>query len=119
MKRNSIFSVQQLNPQIHSDSRETVNRVREDMQHLAASDEDAAVQERLRRRGSRDTQNINCPICLMSAHFPIETSCGHIFCGNSTDIREYKIYVNIEYKINPTQSSVYRPVLATFNLELE
>lgn len=31
-----------------------------------------------RRYGSMDG---NCPVCLNSLHLPIETNCGHLFCG--------------------------------------
>lgn len=83
-KRKSVLDVQQVNPLIHAESQVEVNRVREEIQTAAESisTEDAAVEARLRRRGNNN-RNINCPICLANAHFPIETNCGHIFCGTT------------------------------------
>ncbi|KAJ6662600.1 hypothetical protein lerEdw1_011737 [Lerista edwardsae] len=28
--------------------------------------------------------DLSCPICLQTATFPVETNCGHLFCGEFT-----------------------------------
>jgi RING finger protein 170 len=59
--------------------------------HPDASDE-VAITRRLileqeetnsRRRNSPGTnsEDIQCPICLVEAELPVETNCGHLFCG--------------------------------------
>ena len=32
------------------------------------------------RRSQRN--DLTCPVCLGDAQFPVETNCGHLFCGN-------------------------------------
>lgn len=63
----------QLNPRIHQDSINDVNQTRDRLLNLS------------RNRDDIQGQNIaiNCPICLTNANFPIETNCGHKFCGKN------------------------------------
>ena len=35
----------------------------------------------IRRQRHGENRNVTCPICLITASFPVETNCGHIFCG--------------------------------------
>ncbi|KAM3840610.1 LOW QUALITY PROTEIN: E3 ubiquitin-protein ligase RNF170-like [Vipera latastei] len=37
--------------------------------------------ERLQRWQQCYPSDLSCPICLQTANFPVETSCGHFFCG--------------------------------------
>jgi len=64
--------VNQLNPRLHSDSVDDVTRFRDE---VLTSDSNES-----RRRN----QQIQCPICLVDSFLPIETNCGHIFCGKSS-----------------------------------
>ncbi len=37
----------------------------------------------------------NCPVCLNEPRFPIETNCGHLFCGKYSSINSLKVlYIN-------------------------
>ncbi|XP_067391551.1 E3 ubiquitin-protein ligase RNF170-like [Emydura macquarii macquarii] len=38
--------------------------------------------EALRHWQSPCHSDLNCPICLQTATFPVETNCGHLFCGS-------------------------------------
>ena len=79
-KRNSLFTVRQINPELHHESVDDVNNVRNQssLTPSAPSQEDAAA---LRRLNLRTHSQLNCPICLANATLPIETNCGHVFCG--------------------------------------
>ncbi|KAL7985032.1 hypothetical protein Chor_003602, partial [Crotalus horridus] len=37
--------------------------------------------ERLQRWQQCYPNDLSCPICLQTANFPVETNCGHFFCG--------------------------------------
>lgn len=56
--------------------------------HAASSTMVAEVREILNRqqaesesRRERRSDDLTCPVCLADAQFPIETNCGHLFCG--------------------------------------
>ena len=68
----SLFSVQQLNPQLHRDSINDIDQLRNTLNSESNS-----------RRSGENTQ-ISCPICLSNSVLPVETNCGHIFCGNKS-----------------------------------
>jgi len=36
--------------------------------------------------GNRD---VHCPVCLQSASYPVETNCGHLFCGACQPTAKY------------------------------
>ncbi|XP_061489199.1 E3 ubiquitin-protein ligase RNF170-like isoform X1 [Rhineura floridana] len=38
--------------------------------------------ESLRQRHQRYDSELSCPICLQTATCPVETNCGHLFCGS-------------------------------------
>lgn len=69
--RNILFRVVQLNPRIHQDSINDVNQTRESLLNNRNNN----------LRNSLTNSQINCPICLTDSNLPIETNCGHIFCG--------------------------------------
>ncbi|KAG9482914.1 hypothetical protein GDO78_009063 [Eleutherodactylus coqui] len=35
-----------------------------------------------KNRPTRFHNDLNCPVCLQTATFPVETNCGHLFCGS-------------------------------------
>jgi len=61
---------------IHVDSQNDVADVRE---HIARNHANGDVHARS-RHGDRD---YTCPVCMDEASFPVETNCGHVFCGES------------------------------------
>jgi len=67
---------------IHVDSQGDVDDVRQQMGLWAGqqSNGDAGVS---RRHGDRD---YTCPVCMDDARFSVETNCGHIFCGQQSDV---------------------------------
>ena len=75
----SLFTVNQINPRLHSDSIADVTRFRD--QVLSSDSNDS-------RRRNQSQQQIQCPICLTDSFLPIETNCGHIFCGKTCTIIE-------------------------------
>ncbi|XP_040262851.1 E3 ubiquitin-protein ligase RNF170-like [Bufo bufo] len=40
-----------------------------------------AYKESHKSRQSRFHNDLNCPVCLQTATSPVETNCGHLFCG--------------------------------------
>lgn len=40
--------------------------------------------------------DMSCPVCLQQATFPIETNCGHLFCGKQ---EKPKIKLEQKYKL--------------------
>lgn len=74
--RSTLFRVVQLNPRIHQDSINDVNQTRETLLNNRNSS----------LHNSQAHINLSCPICLTDSNLPIETSCGHIFCGNIPQI---------------------------------
>nr|XP_056704663.1 E3 ubiquitin-protein ligase RNF170 [Euleptes europaea] len=58
-------------PGIHPENQELVRAVRQQLQSEQNATED-------RQRFYTD---MSCPVCLQQATFPIETNCGHLFCG--------------------------------------
>uniref|UniRef100_A0A452INT2 E3 ubiquitin-protein ligase RNF170 n=1 Tax=Gopherus agassizii TaxID=38772 RepID=A0A452INT2_9SAUR len=57
---------------IHPDNQELVRALRQQLQ----TDQDASAGDR-----HRFYTDMSCPVCLQQATFPIETNCGHLFCG--------------------------------------
>lgn len=91
------FSVRQLNPRIHNDAVNDVNRFRDSQSSVSeatTTDLDAVLRQRRPASPSAppepprpsapappSSSEITCPICLAEASFPIETNCGHLFCS--------------------------------------
>uniref|UniRef100_A0ACB8ESM5 Uncharacterized protein n=1 Tax=Sphaerodactylus townsendi TaxID=933632 RepID=A0ACB8ESM5_9SAUR len=59
-------------PAIHPENQELVRAVRQQLQ----SEQNAAEDRQ------RFYTDMSCPVCLQQATFPIETNCGHLFCGH-------------------------------------
>ncbi|XP_069482509.1 E3 ubiquitin-protein ligase RNF170 isoform X2 [Ambystoma mexicanum] len=59
---------------IHPENQERVRVLREQLQ---TDQDDAAPQNRLRYHA-----DLSCPVCLQQATLPVETNCGHLFCGS-------------------------------------
>ena len=71
--------MRQVNPQLHRDAVNVIDDLRNRLPNLnegASGNGDATT-----RRRNRDNADITCPICLSDSNLPIETNCGHIFCG--------------------------------------
>lgn len=66
---------------IHVDNEELVEDVREQLRNDAQTlnDEDVLSNS---SRPQRQHQDLTCPVCLNEAQYPVETNCGHIYCGN-------------------------------------
>ncbi|XP_062369822.1 E3 ubiquitin-protein ligase RNF170 isoform X2 [Cinclus cinclus] len=58
---------------IHPENQELVQALRQQLQ----TDQDASAGDR-----HRFYTDMSCPVCLQQATFPIETNCGHLFCGS-------------------------------------
>ncbi|XP_077108263.1 E3 ubiquitin-protein ligase RNF170 [Ranitomeya variabilis] len=56
---------------IHPENQERVQAIREQRQN-----EQETVQPR-----HQFYSDMSCPVCLQQATFPVETNCGHLFCG--------------------------------------
>ncbi|XP_069623780.1 E3 ubiquitin-protein ligase RNF170 [Ranitomeya imitator] len=56
---------------IHPENQERVQAIREQLQN-----EQETVQPR-----HQFYSDMSCPVCLQQATFPVETNCGHLFCG--------------------------------------
>ncbi|CAB1332504.1 unnamed protein product, partial [Coregonus sp. 'balchen'] len=59
---------------IHPENQEHVRAVREQLQ----SEQETPAKPRLQYY-----TDMSCPVCLMQAVLPVETNCGHLFCGSS------------------------------------
>ncbi|XP_015705019.1 E3 ubiquitin-protein ligase RNF170 isoform X1 [Coturnix japonica] len=59
---------------IHPENQELVRALR---QQLQTEQQDASTGDR-----HRFYTDMSCPVCLQQATFPIETNCGHLFCGS-------------------------------------
>ncbi|KAL8202938.1 UNVERIFIED_CONTAM: hypothetical protein K2H54_031488 [Gekko kuhli] len=59
-------------PAIHPENQELVRAVRQQLQ----SEQNAAGDRQ------RFYTDMSCPVCLQQATSPIETNCGHLFCGS-------------------------------------
>lgn len=57
---------------IHPENQERVRAVREQLQN----DQDTPATPR-----HQFYSDMSCPVCLQQATFPVETNCGHLFCG--------------------------------------
>lgn len=78
LARNSLRPGDQVNPVIHQDAVAEIDTLREE-RNLGPSAPPMGEADNHRRRTSI---NCSCPICLGDCFLPIETNCGHIFCGN-------------------------------------
>ena len=84
--RSHLFTVQQLNPQIHRDSANDIDEFRNLLPSappaptITAATSGGATNQSTAFRRQQNSQ-IQCPICLCASTLPIETNCGHIFCG--------------------------------------
>lgn len=58
---------------IHPENQELVRALRQQLQ----TEQDASTGDR-----HRFYTDMSCPVCLQQATFPIETNCGHLFCGS-------------------------------------
>ncbi|XP_063311421.1 E3 ubiquitin-protein ligase RNF170 [Pelobates fuscus] len=58
---------------IHPENQERVRAVREQLQN---EQEDTPTAPRL-----QFYSDMSCPVCLQQATLPVETNCGHLFCG--------------------------------------
>ncbi|XP_005091877.1 E3 ubiquitin-protein ligase RNF170 [Aplysia californica] len=65
--------------EIHPDSVDNVETTREQL-HQAS--EGAQGRNSQRRANHRNDGELQCPICLGSAAFAVETNCGHVYCGH-------------------------------------
>ncbi|NXE28725.1 RN170 ligase, partial [Ardeotis kori] len=59
---------------IHPENQELVRALR---QQLQTEQQDASAGDR-----HHFYTDMSCPVCLQQATFPIETNCGHLFCGS-------------------------------------
>ncbi|XP_033029041.1 E3 ubiquitin-protein ligase RNF170 isoform X3 [Lacerta agilis] len=59
-------------PAIHPENQELVRAIRQQIQS-----EQNVLEDR-----QRFYTDMSCPVCLQQATFPIETNCGHLFCGS-------------------------------------
>ncbi|KAG8594971.1 hypothetical protein GDO81_001379 [Engystomops pustulosus] len=57
---------------IHPENQERVRAIREQLQN----EQETTVQPR-----HQFYSDMSCPVCLQQATFPVETNCGHLFCG--------------------------------------
>lgn len=92
--KSRVFSVSQINPTLHQDSVADVDRLRQgrDLSPSAPPQQD----ENARRNHH---YNCSCPICLGDCFLPVETNCGHIFCGNCVVQYWNHAHVNIYSKM--------------------
>nr|XP_034953336.1 E3 ubiquitin-protein ligase RNF170 isoform X1 [Zootoca vivipara]XP_034953337.1 E3 ubiquitin-protein ligase RNF170 isoform X1 [Zootoca vivipara]XP_034953338.1 E3 ubiquitin-protein ligase RNF170 isoform X1 [Zootoca vivipara]XP_034953339.1 E3 ubiquitin-protein ligase RNF170 isoform X1 [Zootoca vivipara]XP_034953340.1 E3 ubiquitin-protein ligase RNF170 isoform X1 [Zootoca vivipara]XP_034953342.1 E3 ubiquitin-protein ligase RNF170 isoform X1 [Zootoca vivipara]XP_034953343.1 E3 ubiquitin-protein len=60
-------------PAIHPENQELVRAIRQQIQ----SEQQNVLEDR-----QRFYTDMSCPVCLQQATFPIETNCGHLFCGS-------------------------------------
>ncbi|XP_068190308.1 E3 ubiquitin-protein ligase RNF170 [Antennarius striatus] len=60
---------------IHPENQEHVRAVRQQLQ----TEQDENSQEETRPQFYTD---MSCPVCLQQAVLPVETNCGHLFCGS-------------------------------------
>lgn len=93
--KNSILSTTQVNPTIHTDAVTEINTLRRDA-NLTPSAPPSPDEDSPRRRPNF---NMSCPICLGDCFLPIETVCGHIFCGNCIIQYWNHAHVNIYSKM--------------------
>ncbi|XP_023225598.1 E3 ubiquitin-protein ligase RNF170-like isoform X2 [Centruroides sculpturatus] len=69
---------------IHQQSQDTVDTTRRHLVHFSnrlVSDASVPGVENMANPQHFGADN-QCPICLNEPRFPIETNCGHLFCGN-------------------------------------
>ncbi|XP_068090372.1 E3 ubiquitin-protein ligase RNF170-like [Hyperolius riggenbachi] len=57
---------------IHPENQDRVRAIREQLQN----EQDRTISQR-----QQFYSDMSCPVCLQQATFPVETNCGHLFCG--------------------------------------
>ncbi|MEQ2229651.1 hypothetical protein ILYODFUR_020959 [Ilyodon furcidens] len=70
-----ILLCRQEEQNIHPENQEHVRAVRQQLQ----TEQDENPQTEARQQFYRD---MSCPVCLQQAVLPVETNCGHLFCGS-------------------------------------
>ncbi|KAM4051633.1 E3 ubiquitin-protein ligase RNF170 isoform 1-T4 [Anomaloglossus baeobatrachus] len=68
----TYFMLRNEQQNIHPENQERVQAVREQLQN----EQETPVQPR-----HQFYSDMSCPVCLQQATFPVETNCGHLFCG--------------------------------------
>ncbi|XP_075681636.1 E3 ubiquitin-protein ligase RNF170 [Rhinoderma darwinii] len=68
----AYFMLRSEHQNIHPENQERVRAVREQLQN----EQETSVQPR-----HQFYSDMSCPVCLQQATFPVETNCGHLFCG--------------------------------------
>uniref|UniRef100_A0A2K6N401 Ring finger protein 170 n=1 Tax=Rhinopithecus bieti TaxID=61621 RepID=A0A2K6N401_RHIBE len=71
----TLIATLNVHQNIHPENQELVRVLREQLQ--TEQDAPAAARQQF-------YTDMYCPICLHQASFPVETNCGHLFCGNLT-----------------------------------
>jgi RING finger protein 170 len=68
---------------IHADSQSEVADVREQIhrQQVPLSSNGANSNVAHQQQSRRRDHDLTCPVCISEARFPVETNCGHVFCG--------------------------------------
>ncbi|XP_075047082.1 E3 ubiquitin-protein ligase RNF170-like isoform X2 [Mixophyes fleayi] len=69
----TYFMLRSEQQNIHPENQERVRAVREQLQN----EQETTVQPR-----HQFYSDMSCPVCLQQATFPLETNCGHLFCGS-------------------------------------
>ncbi|KAM6034431.1 E3 ubiquitin-protein ligase RNF170 isoform 7-T7 [Chlamydotis macqueenii] len=67
---------------IHPENQELVRALRQQLQ----TEQDASAGDR-----HHFYTDMSCPVCLQQATFPIETNCGHLFCGKQEKTQAPKV----------------------------
>ncbi|XP_069781996.1 E3 ubiquitin-protein ligase RNF170 isoform X1 [Narcine bancroftii] len=62
---------------IHPENQERVRELRQHLQAEALNSQDGFESNR-----HQFYTDMSCPVCLQLAAFPVETNCGHLFCGS-------------------------------------
>ncbi|XP_075047058.1 E3 ubiquitin-protein ligase RNF170-like isoform X1 [Mixophyes fleayi] len=70
----TYFMLRSEQQNIHPENQERVRAVREQLQN---EQQETTVQPR-----HQFYSDMSCPVCLQQATFPLETNCGHLFCGS-------------------------------------
>ncbi|XP_040273329.1 E3 ubiquitin-protein ligase RNF170 [Bufo bufo] len=68
----TYFMLRNEQQNIHPENQERVRAIREQLQN----EQETTVQSR-----PQFYSDMSCPVCLQQATFPVETNCGHLFCG--------------------------------------
>ena len=90
-----IFSGR-FNQTIHPASEENVQAAREEITHRreAQQQTDDTFESQQQRPITENHGQHDCPICLATTQFAVQTNCGHLFCGNNWFIAQF---FNVQY----------------------